>query len=121
MPSSFEYRCQSCGEQHTGLPAWHFAAPAQAHRIAPEERADRIDLTEDGCTIDGREFYVKGLLEIPVRETTLRSGQAGARAGSRRGARDQSPSGLPVVPGASGGKAHEAHGDARAPSRRLPG
>ncbi len=70
MPSSFEYRCQSCGEQHTGLPAWHFAAPAQAHRIAPEERADRIDLTEDGCTIDGREFYVKGLLEIPVRETT---------------------------------------------------
>lgn len=28
----------------------------------------RVDLTEDGCTIDDREFYVKGLIEIPVRD-----------------------------------------------------
>jgi len=25
-----------------------------------------VDLTEDGCVIDGNQFFVKGLLEIPV-------------------------------------------------------
>jgi hypothetical protein len=67
MPDSFEYRCRSCGETHIGLPAWHFTTPVQALGVPLEEREARVDLTEDGCVIDGREFYVKGLLEIPVR------------------------------------------------------
>jgi hypothetical protein len=67
MPSTFEFRCHRCGEQHTGLPGWHFAEPA--HNVPAAERDARVSLTDDGCTIDDREFYVKGLLEIAVRET----------------------------------------------------
>jgi hypothetical protein len=69
MPRTFEFRCHGCSEQHTGLPAWHFAEPAQLHNVPVDVRDARVDLTEDGCTIDDREFYVKGLLEIPVRDT----------------------------------------------------
>jgi hypothetical protein len=69
MAMTFEFRCRSCGQPHTGLPAWHFGEPVQVYNIPPEERAARVDLTSDGCTIDGREFYVLGLLEIPVRDT----------------------------------------------------
>jgi hypothetical protein len=62
MAMTFEFRCRSCGQQHTGLPAWHFGEPVQVYDVPPEERAARVDLTSDGCTIDGREFYVLGLL-----------------------------------------------------------
>lgn len=63
---ALEYTCSSCGEVHVGLPAWHFAAPVQALAIPVAERAIRVALTADDCIIDEREFYVKGLLEVPV-------------------------------------------------------
>ena len=66
MDGSFQYHCRTCGEVHDGLPAWHFAAPVQVLAIPDEERASRVDLTEDDCVIDGKEFYLKGLLEVPV-------------------------------------------------------
>jgi len=68
----FEFECRSCGETHRGLPAWHFQAPVQALAIAPPERAARVELTEDDCVIDQKEFYLKGLLEIPVQGTSER-------------------------------------------------
>jgi hypothetical protein len=52
-----------------GLPAWHFPAPIQALGVPREVRRVRVALTEDDCVIDGREFYRKGLLEIPVHGT----------------------------------------------------
>jgi hypothetical protein len=52
-----------------GIPAWHFAEPGPALAVPPDDRAARVDLTEDGCVIDEREFYVKGRLEIPVHGT----------------------------------------------------
>ena len=66
MIASLEYGCRTCGQSHRGLPAWHFAAPVQALAVPRPERAKRVELTEDDCVIDAREFYVKGLLEIPV-------------------------------------------------------
>jgi hypothetical protein len=68
MPKTFEFRCRSCGEQHVGLPSRHFAEPLPAHDVPPDRRGARVSLTEDTCTIDDREFYVMGLLEIPVRD-----------------------------------------------------
>lgn len=66
MSISLEYRCRSCGELHVGLPAWHFATPIQVLGIPPEERRARVELTQDDCVIDGKEFYLKGLLHVPV-------------------------------------------------------
>jgi len=63
---SLEFECRTCGEIHRGLPAWHFDAPIQVLAIPPAERATRVELREDECVIDEKEFYVKGLLEIPI-------------------------------------------------------
>ena len=70
MTASLEYRCRTCNEIHTGVPAWHFDAPVQALAIPQEERVTRVALTADDCVIDGREFYLKGLLELPVHGIT---------------------------------------------------
>lgn len=67
MTDTFEFRCRCCGETHAGWPDWHFAAPAPALAVPPDERDRRVELTADGCVIDGREFYAKGLLGIPIR------------------------------------------------------
>jgi hypothetical protein len=61
-----DYTCSCCGEVHAAWPDWHFAAPAAVGAVPPDEREARVDLTSDGCTIDGREFYAKGLLSLPV-------------------------------------------------------
>lgn len=47
MSESVEYVCRKCGGTHHGLPAWHFAAPAQALAIPRAERAARVERTED--------------------------------------------------------------------------
>ena len=67
---ALRYRCRSCGEFHEGLPAWHFEAPAQAYAVPEADREHRLVLSADNCEIDGREFYLKGLLELPVRGST---------------------------------------------------
>jgi hypothetical protein len=61
-----EYRCRDCDEIHRGLPAWHFDAPLQMLGVPPAERTTRVALSQDDCVIDGEQFYLKGLLEIPV-------------------------------------------------------
>jgi hypothetical protein len=38
----------------------------------PIARAGRVELTQDDCVIDEREFYLKGLLEIPVHDVDER-------------------------------------------------
>jgi len=66
METSFEFTCNECGQIHRGLAAWHFEAPLQALAIPQADLEARIALTEDDCVIDEREFYLKGLLELPV-------------------------------------------------------
>ena len=72
MQASLEFECRACGETHHGLPAWHFEAPIQVLALAPSERAGRVELTQDDCVIDEREFYLKGLLELPVHDVDER-------------------------------------------------
>jgi len=67
MQPALEFECRTCGKSHRGLPAWHFQAPLQALAIPRDERVQRVELTEDDCVIDEKEFYLKGLLEIPLR------------------------------------------------------
>jgi hypothetical protein len=43
-----------------------FAAPRNWFGLTEAERATRAKLTADICTIDGKEHYVRGCLEIPV-------------------------------------------------------
>ena len=65
--NSFE--CSTCGESHDGLPmSFGAEAPYWYDVIAPEERAWRAELGSDQCVIDGEHYFVRGVLEIPVRD-----------------------------------------------------
>ncbi|MBB4602516.1 hypothetical protein HNQ93_003273 [Hymenobacter luteus] len=60
------YQCACCGETHQGLPDIGSAAPWPMYTIPEQEREQRVRLTKDTCVIDEQEFFVRGVLEIPV-------------------------------------------------------
>lgn len=70
MSDSASFQCRCCGEVHAGWPDWHFGAPDPVRAVPEMERSARVDLTADGCVIDGQDFYAKGLLRLPVQGST---------------------------------------------------
>jgi hypothetical protein len=61
------WTCKCCGEQFSTLSfAYVFNEPDRWRAIPPQEREQRCVLTSDGCVIDGREFYVRSRLIVPV-------------------------------------------------------
>lgn len=58
------YLCPTCGKEHADLPHIGSPAPYQWSR----ELADDPDssLTDELCIIQGRDFFVRGVIEIPV-------------------------------------------------------
>jgi hypothetical protein len=59
--------CSTCGQYHEGLPMDFGAeAPIPWYAVPEGERASRCELTPELCMIDGREFFVRGCLEVPV-------------------------------------------------------
>ncbi len=61
-----EYKCPICGRQHEDLP--HIGADRPIHYwdVSEGDRDRRIKLTPDTCEIDGKSFFVRGVIEIPV-------------------------------------------------------
>ncbi|OJT20829.1 hypothetical protein BO221_28395 [Archangium sp. Cb G35] len=64
--SGFRFTCRSCGEVHEGIPSFGADAPQPYTALPESEREQRAELSSDQCIIDGKEFYVRGCLEIPV-------------------------------------------------------
>lgn len=64
--SEFEFKCSCCGETHKGIPTFGANYPITVLQIPQEERDERVDLGSDDCVIDGKDFYVRGCIEIPV-------------------------------------------------------
>ncbi|MCB2409536.1 DUF2199 domain-containing protein [Hymenobacter lucidus] len=67
------YLCACCGQLHEGLPDVGFAKPDPYFTIPQAEREERIELTTDTCVINNEEFFIRGLIELPVhgQETTF--------------------------------------------------
>jgi hypothetical protein len=61
------WTCGCCGRTFDTL-CMNYAVPAPRNwfAIPEEERPTRAALSADLCTIDGREHYVRGCVEIPV-------------------------------------------------------
>jgi hypothetical protein len=60
------YKCTTCGEVHDDLPHIGSAAPAQwADRLANDPQSL---LTDDFCIIEGRDYLIRGVIEIPVHD-----------------------------------------------------
>ncbi len=64
---NLNWTCKCCGEQFSTLPfAYVFQEPDRWRSIPEAERERRGGLTSDTCIIDGKEFYVRGRLIVPV-------------------------------------------------------
>lgn len=63
------FTCATCGKVHEGLPDLSFDAPPYFTRLDENERASRATLSSDFCAIDDTNFFVRGVLEIPLKET----------------------------------------------------
>ena len=64
----YAWTCHCCGKAFDTLPL-DYAAEAPAHwfGLPEQERQARAVLSEDVCTVDGRDHFVRACLEIPVR------------------------------------------------------
>jgi len=60
------YKCVICGREHTDLPHIGFAAPF--HWAGELAKDPNSLLTEDLCIIEGRDFFIHGVIEIPVHD-----------------------------------------------------
>jgi len=61
------FQCSSCGEFHKDIPmAYGTKVPFDYGEIPEAEVESRCSLTQDGCIIDGSQFYIRGQLNIPV-------------------------------------------------------
>lgn len=61
------FSCTICGEHHEVLPlSYSVKAPMAASRIPIEELEQRIVISPDQCVIDGKDFYLRGRIAIPI-------------------------------------------------------
>lgn len=62
-----KWKCGICDEWHDELPfAYGPAFPDPYLAIPDLERDNRVEMNTDFCVIDGKFFFVRGRLEIPV-------------------------------------------------------
>ena len=64
----FEFRCQTCGEIHNGMPGFGAIAPLSYYVVPEAERTSRCVLGTDECVIDRASFFVRDCIEIPVHD-----------------------------------------------------
>jgi hypothetical protein len=61
------WTCRCCGKQFDALPlSFASVAPYPWFALPEAERRTRAQLSSDQCVIDGKEFYIRGCLEISV-------------------------------------------------------
>lgn len=67
MAGRLSFICPDCGRRHEGSPSLSFASPhywdADAAQLMPQ-----TELTSDLCMIEGRDHFIRCILEIPISE-----------------------------------------------------
>jgi hypothetical protein len=64
------YSCTTCGQIHDSLPDLGFRWPDSYFGIPEPERAARIEGNSDTCAIDDEEFFIRGVILIPIVDTS---------------------------------------------------
>ena len=67
-PFYVHYKCSKCGEEHVGAPSFAFDAPAYYNALSDEDKRGSF-LSSDGCVILDRDFFIRTILQIPIRGT----------------------------------------------------
>jgi hypothetical protein len=70
MPSDLHtgFACTVCGQRHELPLQYSVNAPQAVLAVPPEERDQRIVMTPDQCVIDGKDFYIRGRILLPIRD-----------------------------------------------------
>ncbi|MCX2724736.1 DUF2199 domain-containing protein [Roseibium salinum] len=66
---TFAFKCSCCGEIHEGGPSFAYSEPPHTFGIPENERARRVWLDSDLCVLDEEFFFIRAILEVPIRET----------------------------------------------------
>ena len=61
------YSCATCGKEHDELPGVAFRWPDPYFDVSESERSSRIVATTDLCAIDDEDFFIRGVILIPIR------------------------------------------------------
>jgi hypothetical protein len=64
------FRCATCGETHEGLPDLGYRWPDPYFDVPEAERPLRIMGTSNTCSIDDRDFFIRGVILIPIKGQT---------------------------------------------------
>jgi hypothetical protein len=59
------WKCSRCGEVHSGIPGYSVDAPWPWYTTPESERGTSV-LTEDHCILLGKDYFIRGCIEIPV-------------------------------------------------------
>ncbi len=62
------YRCSTCGKTHDDLPDFGYRWPDRYFDVPEAERSLRIKATPDACSIDDQDFFIRGVILIPIRD-----------------------------------------------------
>jgi hypothetical protein len=61
------FDCTICGEHHEVLPlSFSIKAPKAALAIPADEWEQRVVITADQCVVDGKTFFLRGRIPVPV-------------------------------------------------------
>jgi hypothetical protein len=60
------FQCQICGAAHEGLPDIGFKWPDPYFGVPEAERSARIRGTSNICVIDDEDFFIRGVILIPI-------------------------------------------------------
>jgi hypothetical protein len=63
------YRCATCGKEHDDLPDLAFTWPDPYYGVPEAERPRRIKSTSDTCVIDEEDFFIRGVILMPIVQT----------------------------------------------------
>ena len=63
----FGFLCHTCGVWHEGVPL-DFGIDLPDIAVPDEEFDQRVWADGDFCVVDGREYFIRGCLQIPVRD-----------------------------------------------------
>lgn len=62
------YKCSICGETHNDLPDIGSDKPYYWFTVPEEERLARAELSEDICIIDDEDYFIRGVIQIPIHD-----------------------------------------------------
>ncbi|CAN5595956.1 hypothetical protein BH10ACI4_BH10ACI4_34510 [soil metagenome] len=61
-----EFVCSQCGELHPIAMKYSVKVPQAAIDLPKDQLDERLVITPDQCVIDGKDFYLRGRLLVPV-------------------------------------------------------